>query len=275
MTYNMETMKFEAGLDYLTVVSHTQEGAAQIDRYGWAMVEREEDNGGLIKSKFIGGYDGYQINQLFYGVRADGAMIRVSGSKSLELAEAMDWRHVHATRVDVQVTVWFESYDPGLAEWNYRNATAYREANPKLQLAVPKLLKTERHGSNLMMGSRSSPKYGRHYDKYAESGDDYYYGAWRFECEFKAEAAREAIKALEMCHLDPGCISGLVVGQWAAWGVPLPSSCGAGIDQVALSRTATDAEAKLRWLGDQVRGTVDKLIAAGQEAEVRRILGLD
>jgi hypothetical protein len=271
----LAVMKYEAGLDYLTVVSHSHEGAALIDRYGWAVVEREEDNGGIIKSKFIGGYDGYQVNQMFYGVRADGAMIRVSGPKAIELAEAMDWRHVHPTRVDAQVTVWYETHDPGEAEANYLKAMLYRAENPKLQLAIPKLLKTQDHGSNLMMGSRSSPKYGRNYDKYAESRDDYYYGAWRYEVEFKADAAKEALRQLRLCNYDPGCVSGLVVGQWISWGVPLPSSCGAGIDPVALSRAKTDAASQLQWLGDQVSGTVDKLCKAGYREAVLAALGLD
>src|SRR5687768_853879 len=114
MNWPYEVMRWEAGIDYLTVVSNDLSGSGQLDALGWAMVEKAEQEGGIVKSALIGGYEGYLVNQSFYGVRYDGCMVRMSGQGAEWLARAVDWQKAHATRIDVQITAWFDSYDPSL-----------------------------------------------------------------------------------------------------------------------------------------------------------------
>ncbi len=275
MNWPYELVRWEAGLDYLTVVSNSQFDSAQLDKLGWAMVEQAEAEGGIIKPAMIGGYEGYMVNSSFYGVRYDGCMVRVSGAGALGLAQAVDWWFAHPTRIDVQITAWFDSYDPCLAEVNYAEALSYREANPKLQLAHPVLIKGGAKGSTLILGSRSSPKYGRHYDKYAESKDDYYYGAWRWECEYKADGAQEVVRRLSECDWDHRACAGIVVGQWEAWGCWIPTGLGTGAEPIVLSRRKSDVETRLQWLREQVGPSVRELMDLGHTKKVIEALGLD
>lgn len=267
-------IKIDAGLDYLTVVSDTQAARNSLCKLGEKLHDRMAVQGGIPKFTMRSGFEGYELNKLFVGVRGERAMIVCKGSIANEVFQAIDWNGTHCTRIDLQCTVW--------ANLGENWAQVQSEAAEKRRLELlpvpsgkPLLIHSPSgEGDTLQMGSRSSPRFGRLYDKGRQSGIEAYAGAWRYEVEYKYEGASRMCSTLRRAGHDPFTVSAIVAGQYTHWGIEVPWDAGTTIAPDVLGKVKSDADKKLAWLRDQVAGTVDKLRQMGLEWEVLEALGL-
>ena len=111
------------------------------------------------------GYDGYQGEGFRYGMRNEEGIVILSGLRASEDWQEFAVKARRCTRIDLAVTVTLKEKDTGLASRLYRSGVERNDAN---------LGYVERSigGSTLYLGSRTSERYGRLYDKGAHLGKE-------------------------------------------------------------------------------------------------------
>ena len=225
----------------------------------------------------------YQISTMKGWLLGKLAYIRSDTHEAVELrGEMADRWHVHylhqtckATRIDLALTVWLSEEDASLARALYYPAVAFYERQGKAAGRRPPVLYMSEAGDTLYLGSRTSRRYFRLYNKERQSGDAYYKNAWRFEVECKGDLAQviwERLQARESV-LSVGLDE--VVGSLKAYNIVLPAPFDEGVlTKVAQPKHNKSIDAKLAWLTRQVRPTVKELSAKGYLAEVLEALDL-
>lgn len=263
----------EAGMDWLTAVSRNEIGGRNLEEL-YRVREAEAVTVGFLPTfdqKY--GYEGFRCGKLFFGRRGESSMLIVSSSDAQQLAQVIDWENCHATRIDLQVTSW-RNYVENWAETQKAALENAIEANTGNKLPEPVLIVPRKgKGQTLAVGSRSSPRYGRLYDKGAESGDEYYASSWRYEVEYKGDAATHILRALRTARFGTDFILRSVAGQFDAWHISRTFNTQSPIRPAPLGKRRTDVQRKLDWLNKQVRGTVDKLRELGLELDALAALG--
>lgn len=261
-----------AGCDYVTATAKTAEAIGQLKRRFDVQAWHLQQQGFHVKPSRPMGYDGWQVGPWFGGARQDGFMLRVSGQDAHDLAAWLLGRDVHVTRLDLQATFKAIPARPGWAAWCGEETARRRAAGVQCNWAAVRHLNAFGKGDTLTVGSRTSDKYGRLYDKEAESMDASYEGCWRYELEYKGCYAPAAL-AQVFNSSDPTAEAlGLVLSQWRAWCVPVPVVAIAGTQALVVDRQETDVERRLNWLRRQVVPTLRELDALGYREELDKIV---
>lgn len=259
-------------VDALTVTAKTAAGkAASI-----AVFEQlaEINQMGVEKWKGIG-YTGYKVGGIIWGQRIGTSILIGKGDDALTLYDAIEdvasLRDMKVTRIDVCADFKFDKAWPTyLREMHSdkRLQQVARRANREFKLV------SSMSGDTLYFGKRTSPKFGRIYDK-----SDYYDlprgSVYRFELETKKGIASETVKAvfgavdgkrLSWGHSQHQ-IRRLIKGQFLKWGIYLDWM---DIDVVVLRSEVrvTDVDRQLEWLQRCVAPTVEKLRFGGYEQQV-------
>lgn len=222
------------------------------------------------------GYYGETCGNVSYGAGSQGTILQASGWAADNL-QGMAVPFDGAPRVDVQVTVWLGRDTPGYAAGFSLASLEAREGAHGGKWAV-KLIQGFGAGDTLYLGSRQSNAFVRIYDKWRESGmKDEYRHAWRFEVELKNEAAKEVWTGAHSAKQSPETIAGWVRWYLARWGVQLPATVSSVLAaSPERPNRETDNERRLAWLHNQVRPSIEKMLAAGVPIErVLGALGLD
>jgi Replication initiation factor len=226
--------------------------------------------------KKVLGYDGVAYGEkLFFGEGSNGVLLQASGLAAQVVAE-YNVISDGVPRLDVQATCWFApdtrcafavlaDTRAALSTWKYKpwKVTHYR---------------TDGGGETVYIGSRGKDtKFLRIYDKGAESGEEAYAGAWRFEAELTDTYAAQAYAELLYAGTNGDTVSGIVSGYCAQRGVRLPVLSAA--PQMPYSRVPRDEaaeERRKRWLSEQVKPSIQKAMAeyGWTREEVRELLGL-
>lgn len=273
-----ETVKHTAGIDFITMtMAHDDSDYSDwVDRAHW-WVLKQQDYGHTITAAGAHGYSGMRCGGRFVGYREDGAMVRASGSE----AGPTFW-HNYSTwcgvsRIDLQVTVWIAQLS--VAKHIRAMYAKLREDSHgrKSKVLSCSMTQNSSGGATLYAGSRKSEVMLRVYDKGAESGEEDYKGAIRYELELKGkraarsarrifEAGEDALPAYCLGTVEKFCHDNLIY---------FPSLEGAR-DQLDLTVRAneTDVERRLKWLKKQVAPTVAWLIEQGEAPAVYRALGI-
>lgn len=263
----------EVGMDWLTAVARNEVGGRNLEEL-YRVREAEAIIQGFIprfEQKY--GYEGFRVGSYFYGRRGESTMLIVSSSDAITIAPVVDWENAHATRIDLQVTSW-RDYRQDWAQVQKAQLENAIESNEGNKLPEPVLIAPRKgKGDTLAIGSRSSPRYGRLYDKGAESGEDYYHSSWRYEVEYKGEAVPHILRALRTAKFDRTFILRTVAGQFDSWHISRTFNTASPIAPIRIGKRKTDWERKLEWLSKQVRGTVDKLREHGLELDALAALG--
>lgn len=262
------------GVDYLRVTSKTDEGKKAI-LMTWAKARAQQERlGDVLKNGGMQGFKGHSAGPVFYGRKEDVFMLQVSGSKADELFPGLAWEHLNCTRIDLQVTIQLPEDEPLLAA-RIGEARARAHGYPdRLPDPVQDLKHSYGRGDTLAIGSRSSPRYGRIYNKALESGDERYVRCWRYECEFKDMMARNIVADLRQQEsLDRG-VAGLLRGQFADWGIDIDLPVAGRRLAGSIGRREFDSERALKWLSSQVAPSVEKLLATVDRETVLEALGL-
>lgn len=261
-----------AGCDYVTATARTREGIELLKRRFDAQAAHMDREGFHVKPSRPMGYDGWQVGPWFGGARQDGFMLRVSGQDAHDVAAGLLGREVNITRLDLQATFKAIPSQPGWAAWCGAETERRRLAAVQCNWAAVRHLNAFGKGDTLSVGSRTSDKYGRLYDKEMESLDPSYAGCWRYELEYKGDYASAALAEVFRVDDPPAKALELVSAQWRSWCVPFPAIVSRETSALVVDRQKTDVERRLEWLRRQVAPTLRELSALGYRAELDKIV---
>jgi DNA relaxase NicK len=274
MTDHYDVM--EAGIDYITV-SATAGQAQFVQQAAERLGAKRERLGDSPKRVSALGYDGVLVGPVFFGFREDGkSLFRVSGPVASEAFGLVATNEMHFTRIDIQMTIRPAGRlpNPHLAKTVVRESNRRRLANKNQNYSHVRMIDGNGKGDTAMVGSRSSGKYARIYDKGAESGDERYEGCWRYELEYKAEYADLVRDQLVDAYDREQVIVDLIVSQMEVWEIPAFVSRGEHRPLRGAPSLPTDNERSLEWIRTQVLPTINRLRAAGLQPELDELLNL-
>jgi hypothetical protein len=279
-----EAMAWQTGVDWITcsrnVGSWGGEGAEKSD---WAAKARHvaaslRDGEYEESPHTVRMYKGFRpCEGLFWGAdAAQGELLMASGPLAGALV-VEDVRPGNVSRLDVQVTLWGRW---GATDFVKSVAVAASTALEGWVGTKPAVsLTTKLNGSGgatCYIGSRKSDTFIRVYDKFAESGDQAYRGAVRFEVELKNERALQAYKQVEgrgTALLE----SWHIVSMWfERVGIVLPAHAPLAVPYTPnLSRPAPTDESTVNWLSRAVSPSLERLRLSGHTEEaLEQMLGL-
>lgn len=272
MQTNNDWVHHSSGVDYLRVTAPDEATGAKLKSMFTLAAIRKQAEGYEQNVANRLGYNGWVAGPWFYGVRDDGFMLQVSGPDSGTAMAQIKGYDVNCTRIDVQHTLQCACYLP---LWGGRQAILTNSARVEAggqNWAKIRHLNTFGEGDTVTIGSRSSDKYGRLYDKAIEALDPYYERCWRYEVEYKGIYAPAAYARLQAGQDLAADAAGLVGAQFAAWLMPLPIMQGVGDFRLPADTTKSDRARKLEWIRKQVVPTMVKLLDLGAEEELDEII---
>lgn len=277
----MQATKAELGVDWLTLTYKRPSEIADLwyTRCGDYMAVHVCDEV-TVKRETLRGYHGFRRGAVFVGMRDDGYILNVSGGTATEAYRQLYTLSARCTRIDAQVTVWYDSQDTidAIGPKMYREADAYNETlHEDIRRRID--YHTGRNsGYTLYIGAPSSSQRGRAYDKGAQANGGDYLNAYRYEVQLREEQASIfAAKAHANGEALNRTLAIAVVSWYRERGVTLPglSQIGASIP-LSVRRSRTNTGRRLKWLGGQVAVVVAKLRAEGVKREtILHALGLD
>lgn len=268
---------YDAGVDWLTLTwkkeSPDFDRVQNITRNILHQMAGSREN---LKSENWQGYKGVRTYGIFAGERDDGFCVRASGSDAKKIAEEFKQHNIrgNASRIDLQIT----------AQDGHSRSAGARRVQAGIRSYARKMrseraisLATYSRGGRALgctVGSRSSDRYSRFYNKTEEQRGKVAPGLWRFEVEFKGEQARQ-VHGMVRASASPYWLScSLVKAQFESYGADMTWLKDAPKMELPSQARTTDAERQLNWLRKPIAGVVRKLIEQGYEAEIREILGL-
>lgn len=262
------------GVDYIRVTAESEAGKKAI-LLGWAKKRAQlERLGDKVKKDGLQGFTGESCGPVFYGRNDTHFMLQASGAAADELFPELPWVELHCTRIDLQVTMQYTEDHATLGQWlGQQRAKGYernsRPVKPRQGLHVG-----YGRGDTLSIGSRSSPRYGRIYDKQRESKDERYSHCWRFEIEYKDPVADNIVEFLRHSPSMDRAVAGAVAGQLQEWGIALAVPTEPVLVAGSIGRREYDSDRAIKWLETQVRPTVERLLATVDEETIWQALGL-
>lgn len=271
----MKLNSVEAGVDWVTATVKDRSCAGRIASLWEEIVSRETKAGGVVVGKSKLGYDGMGVNGNFWGVRDDSMMLMLSGKTAHQNFLDVYRCNVNITRIDIQVTVSLPEYDGAWGEKAVIEAQTLRASLPNRNWARIRHLRSFGFGDTVSVGSRSSDKYGRIYDKEKQQRNGSYERCWRYEIEYKGDYAKLIAAELYSPYRQHLSVAHLVRSQFEDWGFSLPID----VEVVELPQTPTsvntDQDRTLDWLSKQVSPSIAKLIDGGVSREtLLSLLGL-
>lgn len=265
------------GVDYLTVVGHSDEAVDAMRTIAFSLIEVEQSAGAFSRPLGFAGYEGFQTGSVYYGERPDGCVVRIGGHLAAahykRLLEVSD----NVTRIDLQSTC---QLDGDVSKFiRHQFATHRRYSNRFKKAPRPSLFIGRDDSCTMYSGSRSSDRYGRIYDKGVESGLSQWQNCVRFEVEFKGKRARRIAHGLSEGIIDLLVLSHTVWQFFAERGLlmRLESIFSTSLDFLKSSLVRAkrlDCDRLLAWIHKSVRPSISRLKSRGFSGRLSLALGL-
>jgi len=263
-----------AGVDWITCTAATPARSELLAAVGWAIAYGEADAGNDLRPWSWMGYSGVTSGGASVGQRSDGVICRLSSGcaadhwiRPASIAE-------HVSRLDLAVTVRLLPEENPAAE-AYRLATQAGAGRRGRSIQRATHIETLSEGETCYLGSRKSARFGRLYNKGLESKEEMYRDCWRWEVEYKEQAATPVAVSVAKCGNQASAVLAYVWDAFASWGSPPGWGVDATIPPGVPARQPNDDERRLGWLYRQVRPVISRLVSHGRRTEVLSALGLD
>ena len=216
------------------------------------------------------GFVGDRVDGLFYGRRGDTLMVIGSGTVAASQAAFFLGLATTVTRLDLAVTLQDLDID---RDWT---AVALRQASFDGRVDSG-LLKTHRiegtpDGRTLYVGSRSSDRYIRIYDKSAESKGEWPPRSWRWEIEYKRPRAGIVAARLLTAGATPSSVLDVVASALQDVRIILPYGDPPSGWTSKRPPTLTTDETRLRYTSRVVAPFISNLVTAVGEERVVKAL---
>jgi hypothetical protein len=219
------------------------------------------------------GFVGESARYASFGHRADDTCVVLSGWVADGFLVGIAHWATKISRIDLQVTV---KTDPPLEGVARRHYADFVRAGPGgRQGATASIIQSSDGSSTAYLGRRISAKWLRIYDKGRESGEDHYFGCWRYELELKNDTAMDAARYLLSSDDRQRDVAATLHRHCITHGTePIYPANGAGLCLLA-PRPLTDFAQRCDWLAKSVAGAAQEVSnVVGPEA-LLRILGVD
>lgn len=261
-----------AGVDYLTVTAVKPDAVNELvgraKRYSEAL-KAEKIVGKDWKFK---GYTGQTFGFFSWGIGASGGICMLNGPAADKYLELFLTDYERVTRIDLQTTVQFNQPFLNLGEkhwWEVRNCDKKQGASRSYRKVVG-----GDGGYTLYVGSRTSGKMLRVYDKGVQSESLAPGLLWRYELELKRPYAGPASMVFVQSASRAEYILGAIFTHCRTNGIaPAFVTEASHCEIEALAKVVT-VDTKLNWLSTAVKPTVAYLADMGYTKEVLRALGL-
>jgi hypothetical protein len=267
--------RLEVGVDYMTTTAAIgSEQAERIIEYGLQLCRDRQKQGEPIQATRVLGFDGFSSGTtVFYGQSHNTAMLRVSGEDSNSAFKTFNRIGYHYTRLDIQVTCWCNGWPDNYGELCYEQFCKPLPSG-KESKSVPRTTKDKNGGWTVYSSARTAKQMARVYNKYAETPEEHYKGAIRYELELKDVYATEMAAMLQFqSHIQEEYISTYLAIWFKSKGIILPyAPRTTDISPLSIPHRESDTETKLRWLERQVKPTVQRLIDMGLREYVTMLL---
>lgn len=274
------TTVLETAIDWLTVTTRRQRVLNRWTLKTLALQKHEERNGDKSHPFHVNQYIGQMCGRVRIGFSGDAMLVQLSGQLADDHFPYFWKDHDTITRLDIAVTYRTPEPDTEQAFYAYRQACARRADRPRS--ARPLLVRDGDGGSTCYLGSRSSSRIGRLYNKHAEQlasrdpqADSRYVNAWRVELELHDVDAQ----AVGMMLSQPGdrysTIRYYLSHYLGTHGITCPFPASERAILPTGFRRRSDRDSRLDWLGKTVKPTVAWLKGSCTKDELRAILGLD
>jgi hypothetical protein len=263
---------FEARPDWLTAFGRRSSKMDDVLDYGMAMVQQEERFGGKRERWGLKGFTGFRAGAFAFGLGKYGAVVVASGPETEVAMQTLSRKADHWSRVDYCVTAYDQSLtlNPPIDYWHLA-ADLPKFAQGDLILDRVQRFK---RGSTITIGSRTSARFGRCYDKYHESPDCYVKGCWRWELELKREAAEAEQEKWRVKLRDGAYAHNIVSTFFTRLGLPVPWTDFAVIERNPPIKRERDIDRTMRWFEQQVKPSVEWAAMIVGKERVLRTLGL-
>jgi hypothetical protein len=277
---NCSTTVLESAIDWLTVSAHTPRLADRWRRHCLNLQMIEAHEGAKLRPFHLNQYVGQACGRVRFGMTHDACIVQLSGETAADEFNFFWPDHDTITRLDVAVTYRTPTDDPGVAAWAYDCAQVHRVYHPRA--ARPTLITNGDGGATLYLGSRTSSRFARLYNKHAESLEandrasaERYDRAWRIEIELH-DVDAQAVGMMLAEHGAPGPKIRYYIGHYLGQhGITCPYDMSMRETLPRGFRRRSDRETRLDWLGRTVRPTIDWLRSSCTVDELRDILGLE
>jgi len=288
----------ECGVDYITVTATQQPQITSLVNVAKENLEAEARAGNEVKDWRGQFYVGQYAGSASFGVGPQGALARLSSGVAKMNWSTLFSSGMKCTRLDLQATIKGSSAPSELVGkcWNL----VLDHWQNQRQEKKPKLVSGPYGPESIYLGSRQSERYGRIYDKFAESKLDHYTQSVRFEVEYKGKSAhRLASRLCAMPHrftdvttplqvyfekrgLSPWLtdVGQVFAGTCGRCSIKaryncIGSNCSGELPGAQdLPRSSSDAERKLRYLSKSIRPMVSLLVRHYGREAVLQALGL-
>lgn len=270
--WSLPATLIDCGVDWFTTTATDHDTSTLLLLKADNIRFQEEHLGFYTKPWSMCGYSGWRCGRLEFGVRADGAIVRLSSALA-----ALEWWNLYqitwrCSRIDLQATLRCENAPEAEILVGWSRATGFYEGRndgPKITM-----WSDNDGGATLYLGKRTSGLYFRAYNKHAQSGDDFFQNCVRVELEIKGDLTQSAIDNL----LADSTVQAQLLGQLGNYmenhGLWTKSLLANPRSYYERRIPAKDSTQSLEWLARQVKPTVAKLLELGLLNEVLDSLGL-
>lgn len=263
-------VEWNAGIDAVTVIGQ--------DHHSALLFYNEYDNIktrlnlGKVVDKTWGmhGYRGKQCHSVRVGLKDEKTILMVTGPEAARVFNVSKQVHVKYTRIDLQVTLKLET---PVQQWAYDHYHAPNLHGSRERGKIYMSLINSPDGDTLYFNKRTSPTFGRFYDKSRE-----YLGSlgthWRFEVEAKEETADRLGRLLEYLTEFEQVAADYVTGWWGDRAICVPLGPRSKVSIPELPSRVTGFTQTLDWLRRQVKPALNVLEQAGLQKETENALGI-
>lgn len=263
---------FCPSIDWLTFTATKEANRPGLWNLGRELVRLSAKDGNDERPWRWRDYSGFHAGEATVGRREDSDILQLSGYLADSWFDKAWLTSDHCTRLDLAVTVWGGGNLGNLAQRHNAEVSQWKRENNRTLGA--KLIYDNDYANTLYLGSRESDLFGRIYDKFVESGDPAFKGAWRYELELKGDPAQRGAGRLHSAGNRPDRIRSAVFQHFARRGVqPVFSSVGTDLP-IRTHRAPSDSATRLSWLATAVRPAVQRLCIAGHYEAVLDALGI-
>lgn len=248
----------ESRLDWITATIKPGERQNVVKGRIAAWISAQEASG-YKRSRFVTPfYEGIRTEGIAWGVRIDDAMVTLSGKMAAERgALLVTWADT-ISRLDAQVTIQDGRLENDWA--TYCDQLAGQCPTVRSGETQTRLINSRPEGVTSYIGSPSSDRMLRCYDKWAESDHQYPPGAWRFEVQWRHKRADRAAQNLFAASMSPASVLAAVCNAYSQYGIAVPAACILPQWRDANITTRTDNERRLVWLRRSIAPAVGRLI---------------
>lgn len=262
-----------AGVDWISLT--TGLGPDADDAYVKARALSVEivADGNKLTPWSLNGWKGFAVPHLRCAVKEGDCRLELSGWTAQRY-----WREflpfaANVSRLDTCVDVTHDPPRKSLAQQAFdAPGKSTGRGHPPVQ---KRYWASDQGGSTCYLGSPSSDRMGRLYDKHAESRGEHPPGTWRYELQERDAVGDFTARSLDGIDDVHRAIAAYVYGFYSRRGVQPWFRADGPCLPVKPRRPDSDMQRRLGWYSAQVRPSVRDAVRAGHRTAVLEALGLD